>query len=263
MSDSVYRLDLQYHGARFHGWQKQPGVVTVEGALMEAYEAFLKTPVFVDASGRTDAGVHARHQIAVLRAPVNLPSRAIRLGVLKHLPDGVSVFAVERVSEGWRPRPAESRQYRYFLWKGDSPPLFYAPFAASTYLELNVQAMSEAAALILGERDFSSFRAAGCTADHPIRRIDRIVVLNRGFHYEFRVTGNAFLRQMVRILVGTLVEVGVGKRRPEEIPAILESRERANAGQTMPPQGLFLWAIDLPDQANPPIPPTVWEVPMG
>jgi tRNA pseudouridine38-40 synthase len=263
MTEISYRLDLQYHGGKFHGWQKQPNQPTVETALTQAYERFLGSPVFVDASGRTDTGVHARHQIAVLRTERELPAEAIQFGVLPFLPEGISMFRVLSMPEGWRPRPAERRQYRYFLWKGSEPPLFYRPFAASMPQVLDIEKMCEAAELIPGERDFSSFRAAGCTAKHPIRRVDRVVVLNHGPYWEFRVTGNAFLRQMVRILTGTLVEVGLGRMKPEDIPAILEKRDRSAAGPTLPPQGLFLWSITLPGDGPIEIPPTCWELPIG
>jgi tRNA pseudouridine38-40 synthase len=122
--------------------------------------------------------------------------------------------------------------------------------------------MGAAAEQFLGERDFSTLRGAGCTARHAIRRIDRIMVLNRGPYWEFRVTGNAFLRQMVRILVGTLVEVGNGHIPPADIQVILDKKDRSLAGPTFPPQGLFLWRITLPDEPTLAIPPTCWEIPM-
>ncbi|GMV65029.1 MAG: tRNA pseudouridine synthase A [Candidatus Hinthialibacteria bacterium] len=258
-----YRLDLQYQGAFFHGWQFQPNAFTVEQALGEAYQSFLKSPVRVDGSGRTDTGVHARHQVAVLHTSVSIPHTAILKGIQAYLPEGLSVFQAQAVDAGWSPRPAISRQYRYFLWKMTPPPLFYRPFSAWTHYDLNLDAMCEASDHLIGEKDFSSFRGAGCTARHPIRRIERIMVLNRGTHWEFRVTGNAFLRQMVRILVGTLVEVGQGKKVPSQVPDILAARDRREAGLTLPPQGLFLWKIDLPGDPPLQIPPTCWEIPMA
>lgn len=257
-----YRLDLQYHGASFHGWQKQPNGLSVEEALRVAYERFLGSPVFVDGSGRTDAGVHARHQVAILRTQAHLPTGAILKGVLPYLHSGISIFRAEEAPSTWRPRPVEARQYRYFLWKGP-PPLFYRPYAAWVPHSLDIERMAEAAALIPGERDFSSFRAAGCTARHPIRRVDRVVVLNRGTHWEFRVTGNAFLRQMVRILVGTLVQVGTGRIEPGLIPEVLAAKDRTLAGPTLPAEGLFLWKITFSGEREFPIPPTCWEVPIG
>ncbi len=262
MTNSRFRLDLQYDGGFFHGWQRQPNAPTVEEALATAYERFLKLPVRVDGSGRTDTGVHARHQIALLETGKALPPQAIHFGIQPFLPAGVSVFQATPVAADWSPRPAVSRQYHYFIWKGSPPPLFYRPFAAWTPHALNLDRMCEAAALMLGERDFSSFRAAGCTAHHPIRRVERIMVLNRGPYWEVRVTGNAFLRQMVRIMVGTLVEVGRGHLQPADIPTILEKKDRACAGPTMPAQGLFLWKINLPGDGFIEIPPTCWEIPL-
>lgn len=262
MTVTRFRLDLQYDGDFFHGWQKQPNAPTVEEALAGAYKRFLRVSVRVDGSGRTDTGVHARHQIALLEVGKHLPPQAIHLGIQPFLPPGVSVFRVTPVSEEWRPRPAVSRQYHYFIWKAVPPPLFYRPFAAWTHHALDLDRMCEATELMLGERDFSSFRAAGCTAHHPIRRLDRVMVLNRGPYWEVRVTGNAFLRQMVRIMVGTLVEVGRGHLLPADVSSILEKKDRAAAGPTMPAQGLFLWKITLPGDESFDIPPTCWEIPL-
>jgi tRNA pseudouridine38-40 synthase len=262
MTCSRFRLDLQYHGGFFHGWQRQPNSLCVEEALVGAYERFLKAPVRIDGSGRTDTGVHARHQIALLELNQGLPPQALQRGIQPFLPEGISVFKVDPVAEDWSPRPAASRQYRYFIWKKTQPPLFYQPFAAWTVYSLDLDRMCEAASFMLGERDYSSFRASGCTAHHPIRRVDRIMVLNRGPYWEVRVTGNAFLRQMVRILVGTLVEVGRGRLLPSDIPAILEKKDRSHAGPTMPAHGLFLWKIMLPGDETIEVPPTCWEIPL-
>ncbi len=261
-SSSRFRLDLQYQGGLFHGWQRQPNSFSVEEALAGAYERFLKVPVRLDGSGRTDTGVHARHQIALLEIDRKLPPQAIQLGIQPYLPEGLSVFRVTPVTEEWKPRPAVSRLYHYFIWKGCPPPLYYQPYSAWTAYSLDIDRMCEAAAHILGEKDFSSFRAAGCTALHPIRRVDRLMVLNRGPYWEVRVTGNAFLRQMVRIMVGTLVEVGRGRLLPSDIPTILEKKDRSCAGPTMPAHGLFLWKITLPGDGSIEIPPTCWEIPL-
>ncbi len=262
MTCSRFRLDLQYHGGFFHGWQRQPNSLSVEEALAGAYERFLKIPVRVDGSGRTDTGVHARHQIALLEVDKVLPPQAIQLGIQPFLPEGLSLFRVTSVTDDWKPRPALTRQYRYFIWKQVPPPLFYQPFAAWTAYTLDLDRMTEAASLMLGEKDFSSFRAAGCTALHPIRRVDKVMVLNRGPYWEVRVTGNAFLRQMVRIMVGTLVEVGRGRLEPKEVSTILEKKNRSCAGPTMPAQGLFLWRISLPGDGEIEAPPTCWEIPL-
>jgi len=260
MTQRKFRLDLQYRGDLFSGWQTQPGERTVEGALKETYEAFLKTEVFVDGSGRTDTGVHARHQIALLQADTTIPAHALVEGVLPYQSEGFHVFRATEEVPDWGPRPALVREYRYFLWKGNDPPLFLRPYSAGIKYDLDFEAMNRAASFIPGERDFSTFRAAGCTAKHAIRRVDGVEVLDRGAYWEFRVLGNAFLRQMVRILVGTLVEVGRGRQSPEWVGEILERRDRTLAGQTMPPEGLFLWEIQLEENEEPlPIPPTAWD----
>lgn len=254
----TYRLDLQYRGAVFHGWQAVANNHSVEEALTQAYEKFLGVPVSIHGSGRTDAGVHARHQIGILKAECDLPDHAIELGILPYLPEGISIFRVKAMEEGWQPRPAVERHYRYFLWKAEAPPLFYREIAAGTTYDLNLDAMCEAATHIPGDRDFTSFRSSGCAARHAIRRVDRVKVLDHGDYWEFRVVGNAFLRQMVRILVGTLVEVGRGCMESSEMETLLEKKDRTLAGPTMPPQGLFLWRIKLEGDEQLVIPPTVW-----
>lgn len=258
-SEKTFRLDLQYDGHFFAGWQKQPDALTVEGALREAYKRYLGVEVFVDGSGRTDAGVHARHQIAVLKAETRVPAHAVRLGVTPYLTPGVSIFAAEEADPDWKPRPAFMREYRYFLWKAANVPLFLRPCATPCPYELDLEAMRQGASYIPGERDFSSFRAAGCTAEHPIRRVEAVAILDRGDALEFRIHGNAFLRQMVRILVGTLVQVGRGLHPPEWVAEVLEKKDRRAAGPTLQPQGLFLWEIRLAPDDCPKIPPTVWE----
>ncbi|MCA9424519.1 MAG: tRNA pseudouridine(38-40) synthase TruA [Candidatus Omnitrophica bacterium] len=255
----TFRLDLQYDGRYFAGWQKQPDVLTVEGALRDAYGRYLSTEVFIDGSGRTDTGVHARHQIAILKAETRVPAHAIRLGVIPYLHEGLTVFSAEEVSEDWQPRPAFMREYRYFLWKGTIVPFFYRPFATPCQYELDIDSMRAGVAFIPGEKDFSTFRAAGCTANHPIRRVEEVEIVDRGDALEFRIVGNAFLRQMVRIMVGTLVQVGRGLMPPEQVGEILEKRDRKLAGPTLQPQGLFLWRIQLSPEEELAIPPTIWE----
>jgi len=263
MPEKSYRLDLQYHGAPFAGWQEQPGATAVQGSLKESYSEFLGVFVEVEGSARTDAGVHARHQIALLRAETNVPARAIHLGILPYQREGMHVFRAVEVANTWRPRPALSREYRYFLWKEADPPLFLRPFTSGTNCELDLARMVEAAGYLEGEQDFTSLRAAGCTARHAIRRVERVDVIDRGPYWEFRVIGNAFLRQMVRIMVGTLVNAGSGKIEPADVGRILEKKDRALAGPTVPPQGLFLWRIALEEDEEIAIPPTVWETTPG
>jgi len=259
MPEKTFRLDLQYDGRYFAGWQKQPGEMTVEGALRDAYGRYLEAEVFIDGSGRTDTGVHARHQIAILKAETRVPAHAIRLGVIPYLYQGLSVFSAEEVPDDWQPRPAHMREYRYFLWKGAEVPYFYRPFATGCQYELDLESMKLGANHIPGEKDFSSFRAAGCTANHPIRRVESVEIIDRGNVFEFRILGNAFLRQMIRIMVGTLVQAGRGIFKPEAVGEILEKKDRKLAGPTLQPQGLFLWEIKLSPEENLEIPPTVWE----
>lgn len=236
-----FKLILEYEGTAYHGWQVQPGLPTIQGILQTALARIAGAPVHVTGAGRTDAGVHALGQAASFTADVRLDSVTLRRALNASLPRDIVVCEVEEAPPEFDARrSARSRTYRYTLLRRDYPSAWLARHSLYVPLSLNAKAMAEAARVAIGTHDFSAFRAGTCTARTPVR-----TVLEAGWRTEadlwhFEITANAFLQHMVRILVGTFLEVGRGKRAPAEVAEILASRDRRRAGKTAPPQGLCL-----------------------
>jgi len=242
------RLTVEYDGTGLGGWQRQANAPTVQGHLEDALARLLDGPTPVVGASRTDAGVHARAQVAAFRTERAVPLHGVRRGLNAMLPRQIAVTDAREVPDDFHPRfSATGKHYRYLvLARPDRSPRLVTR-AWHVALPLDEEAMRAAAGHIPGERDFSAFRASGCTARTTRRRIDQ-VALSRPDPEEpgllaIDVRGNAFLRNMVRILVGTLVDVGGGRRAPSEIPEILESLDRTRAGQTAPAQGLELVSV--------------------
>jgi len=238
-----YKLTIAYDGTAFHGWQLQPQRRTVQ-AVLEAGVARLtgETPR-VNASGRTDAGVHADGQVVAFDLARPWEPRKLHLGLNAVTAGDVSVKSVEIVADGFDPRRwATSRRYVYRIWNAtwDSP--FLRRYAWRLSHELDVEAMHAAALHLIGEHDFTSFRASQCDAETPVRRIYRSEIARSGSGelIEYTVEATAFLRHMVRNVVGTLVEVGRGARAAGDMPALLSARDRKLAAATAPPRGLSL-----------------------
>jgi tRNA pseudouridine38-40 synthase len=235
------RLVVEYDGTTLSGWQRQDNAPTVQQHLEEALAQLLTHEVSVLGASRTDAGVHARGQVASFRTDRTIPLHGIRRGVNTFLPDCIAVRDAAEVPDDFHPRfSATGKHYRYtILARADRSPrwrdrAWHHPDA------LSIPQMIEGARALVGEHDFSAFRAAGCAAKSPVRRIETIGVTRTDELVDVDIRGNAFLRNMVRIIVGTLVEVGTGKRAPTQVAEILASRDRLRAGITAPPQGLEL-----------------------
>ena len=235
------RLVVEYDGTELCGWQRQLGQPTVQQHLEEALGKLLVHDVAVVGASRTDAGVHARGQVASFRTARPIPLHGIRRGLNSLLPPQIAIREATEVAEDFHPRfSATGKHYRYtLLARADRSPL-WRERAWHHPEPLDIPAMTEAAAALIGEHDFSAFRAAGCTARTATRRIDSIAVTRSGELIEVDVRGNAFLRNMVRILVGTLAEVGTHKRPPGQVGEILASKDRTRAGRTAPAHGLEL-----------------------
>ena len=251
-----FRLLIAYDGRDFHGWQRQPEVETVQGALERALTVMnAGRPMTIAGASRTDAGVHAEGQVAVFdyEGPIN--ERSFFRGLNTLTPRSISVREVARVSDDFHPRfRAIGKHYRYTLWTRPHlpPELYRRALGLKQCIEL--EPMREAARLLLGEHDFSAFRASTCDATHPVRTLYSIDI-TRTDHYLYPieeesgrcvhidVRGNAFLKNMVRILVGTFLDVGQGRRKPQEVVEILASREREKAGPTVLPDGLCLMKV--------------------
>lgn len=232
---------LEYEGSRFRGWQVQPQGPTLQGVLEEALQRLTGVPTRVVAAGRTDAGVHALGQVVSFSTARRLSPEAWKGALNTLLPPEVVVRGVREASEGFDARRwASGKQYRYDILARPDPSPFFRKRAWWVPWILQVEAMREAAALLVGTHDFSAFRAAGCAARHPVRTLRRAEIAVEGDLLRCWFEGDGFLRMMVRNLVGTLVEVGRGRMRPGAMGEILSAKDRRLAGPTAPPDGLYL-----------------------
>jgi tRNA pseudouridine38-40 synthase len=241
----TYRLDLAYEGTAFKGWARQPGLRTVEGVLEEALAAVLREPVRLRVAGRTDAGVHAQAQVASFVTARDLPPERLRLALNAVLPRDVGVHAVAPAADGFDARAARSRTYRYRLWLSPSRPVLERAFVWHVYSSLDTELLKEAAAAIVGERDFSALTPSAHLYHH-CRRTVRAAVWTKaeaGPAWAFEITGDSFLHMMVRVAVGSMVDVARGRLGLEEYLAGLAGGRRAALGRTAPACGLALVAV--------------------
>jgi tRNA pseudouridine38-40 synthase len=245
------RLLVEYDGTGLCGWQRQANGPTVQGHLEAALGRLLAHDVAVLGASRTDAGVHARGQVASFRTERAIPLYGIRRGLNSLLPPAIAIADASEADPDFHPRfSATAKHYRYLLWtRADRSPS-WRDRAWHRPEPLDLAAMRAAATALIGEHDFAAFRAAGCTAKRTVRRIDQVEVTElpgelpgASWVVAVDVRGNAFLRNMVRILVGTLVEVGQGRRPFAQVAEILASRDRTKAGITAPARGLELVSV--------------------
>ena len=238
------RLEICYDGTRYRGWQRLPGTDnTIQGKLEQTLGRILGESVEVSGSGRTDAGAHALGQVANFHCHSPMPPDEILENLRRYLPEDIGIYSCREASERFHARlNARDKTYRYRIWNSDLPCVFGRRFVAVMPLELNVAAMEKAARYLLGEHDFSAFCSAKSKKKSTIRRIDAISITREGDELRFDVTGNGFLYNMVRILVGTLVEVGMGQREADSIPELFGA-PRSEAGALMPAQGLCLMEV--------------------
>jgi tRNA pseudouridine38-40 synthase len=243
MRERTIRLLLAYDGSGFRGWaaQRDPRIRTIEGALTEALGAVLGERVKLSVAGRTDAGVHARGQVASLRTGSARSPLTIRDAVNGRLAPEIVALAVDEAPEGFDARfSATAREYRYRVDVGDVPDPFTARFVWHHPCAPDVRAMRAAARQLVGERDFTSFCRHPGSGKPTVRDLQRVSVTRVGDRLELGFRANAFLHQMVRALTGTLIAAGEGKIDPDAIPAILAARDRSKARQIAPPHGLTL-----------------------
>ena len=233
---------IEYDGTALSGWQRQINAPTVQQHLEEALGKLLVHDVTVIGASRTDAGVHARGQVASFRTERTIPVHGVRRGVNSMLPAAIAVREVTEVADDFHPRfSATAKHYRYTILTRPERSPRWRDHAWHVPETIDLDAMRAGAAGLLGEHDFNAFRAAGCSARTTTRRIDQVDVVRASQELvTIDVWGNAFLRNMVRIIVGTLSEVGRGVRSPAQVSEIVASRDRVAAGVTAPAHGLEL-----------------------
>jgi len=235
------RLTVAYDGTNYHGWQIQKNGITIESELNRCLTELLGEPIQVIGASRTDAGVHALGNIAVFDTGHQMPGRKIAYALNQYLPEDIRIQKSEEVAPDWHPRRCKSRKtYEYRFYRGEFPMPVKRLYSFFTYAELDVVQMREAAAFLEGEHDFRSFCQTGTQAVNTVRTIYDLQVEEQGPELVIRICGSGFLYNMVRIIAGTLLEVGQGRRVPESMTDILAAKDRSAAGPTAAPQGLTL-----------------------
>jgi len=238
-------LGLEYDGRAFCGWQSQRDVPSIQDALERALGQIAGVAVRVHAAGRTDAGVHALRQVVHFDTDATRPLTAWVRGVNRHLPDSVAVLWAQPVSDDFHARfSATGRHYRYLLLSRPVRPALGSGRAGWFARPLDVAAMRQAAGLLIGEHDFSAFRAAECQAKSPVKTLHRLDIADVGGLLAFDFHAGAFLHHMVRNIVGALVYVGAGRESPGWVGELLAACDRSRAAPTFAPDGLYLAGVD-------------------
>lgn len=241
MEKKRVRLVVAYDGTNYHGWQIQNNGITIESELNRCLTALLQEPIEVIGASRTDAGVHAMGNIAVFDTTNRMPAEKISYALNQRLPEDIRIQRSEEVPPYWHPRHCESRKtYEYRIYRAEFPMPVKRLYSLFTYHTLDVSRMQEAAAYLEGEHDFKSFCGTGAQVESTVRTIYSVEVEEQENDLVIRVCGNGFLYNMVRIIAGTLMEIGQGKRDPMDIYTILEAKDRKAAGPTAPACGLTL-----------------------
>ncbi|MBQ8359713.1 MAG: tRNA pseudouridine(38-40) synthase TruA [Oscillospiraceae bacterium] len=238
------RLDICYDGTRYRGWQRLPGMDnTIQGKLETALSRILGETVEVSGSGRTDAGAHAQGQVANFRCACDMPCEQLLSELRRYLPEDIGIYSCREVSDRFHARlNAKSKTYCYRIWNSDKPCVFQRRFVYVMEDVPDLDKMRRAAEMLLGEHDFSAFCANKKMKKSTVRRIDAIAIERIGEEIRISVTGNGFLYNMVRIMVGTLLEVGLGQRSADSIPQLFGAA-REKAGYLVPAQGLCLMEV--------------------
>lgn len=238
------RLDICYEGTRYRGWQRLSGTDnTIQEKLERTLSRILDEPITISASGRTDAGTHAKLQVVNFHCQSQMPCDEILLQLRRYLPEDIGIYSCKNVSQRFHARlNARTKTYIYRVWNSDAPCVFERRFVYVDARKVDLNAMERAADYFLGEHDFSAFCANKNMKKSTIRYIHNLTIRREGNEVVFSVTGNGFLHHMVRIIVGTLLEVGRGERAADSIPA-LYSASRADAGELVPACGLCLTEV--------------------
>lgn len=240
------KLTIEYDGKEFNGWQKQPNKLNIQGEIEKAIKQITGEEVDLTASGRTDAGVHALGQVANFKTNSELPIEKFPIALNANLKKSIVIKSAEEVEERFHSRlTCERKTYRYVINNSKYGTAIYRNLETHIPMKLDIQKMQQAVKYFEGEHDFKAFKASGTSSKSSVRTIYKAEVIDAGNERIYiELTGNGFLYNMVRIIAGTLVDVGLGKIEPEDIKEIIKSQKRENAGKTLPPQGLYLVEVE-------------------
>ena len=239
------KLTIEYDGKDFNGWQKQPNKLNIQGEIERSIKDITGEDVDLIASGRTDAGVHALGQVANFKTDSNIPVEKIPIALNTKLKRSIRILAAEEVDERFHSRyNCKKKTYKYVINNSANGTAIYRNLEYNFSQELNVDKMNEAVKYFIGEHDFKGFKASGTSSKSSVRTNYDAKVYKNGDRVNIELTGNGFLYNMVRIISGTLIDVGIGKILPEEVPDIINSKERTKAGKTLPPNGLYLIKVE-------------------
>lgn len=235
------KLTIEYDGKDFNGWQKQPNKLNIQGTIEQAIQKITGEEVKLDASGRTDAGVHSLGQVANFKTNSTLPIEKFPLAINSNLKQSIRIISAEEVPERFHSRLAcKQKTYRYVINNSQYGTAIYRNLEYHIPQKLNIEKMQAAATFFEGEHDFKAFKASGTSSKSSVRKIYKAEVIKKGDRIYIELTGNGFLYNMVRIIAGTLVDVGLGKIEPADIQKIINECKRENAGKTLPAHGLYL-----------------------
>ncbi len=235
------KIKIEYDGKNFNGWQKQPDKLNIQGEIERAIFDVTGEEVELTASGRTDAGVHSLGQTANFKMENNMPIEKIPLAINSKLKKSIRVQTAEEVDGRFHSRyNCKGKKYRYIINNAPIESALYKDLELHISQRLDIEKMREAVKYFVGKHDFSAFKSSGTSSKNSIREIYKAEIIEDGDRVKIELTGSGFLYNMVRIISGTLVDVGLGKTKPNQIPDIIESKDRGMAGKTLPPQGLYL-----------------------
>ena len=242
---------IEYKGHAYSGWQFQDHSPSVQAAVEQALTKVADEPITTICAGRTDSGVHATGQIIHFETQAERSNYSWQMGTNANLPKDIAVRWIDQVDTGFHARfSAEARSYRYIIHNSQARSALFYKMVTSYYQQLNIEAMQEAAQHLLGEHDFSSYRATQCQAKSPIRNISTISLQKNGDFIYLDISANAFLHHMVRNIVGVLVAIGSGEEAPSWSKTVLDYRDRKKGGVTAPPDGLYLVRVQYPQDFN-------------
>ena len=239
------KLTIEYDGRDFNGWQKQPNKLNIQGEIEEAIATITGEEIQLTASGRTDAGVHAIGQVANFKTNSNLPTQKFIVAINSKIKKSLRIKKAEEVEIDYHRRYNFMRKtYRYIIDNSEYGSAIYRKLEYHISQKLDIEKMKQAISYFEGEHDFKAFKSSGTSSKSSVRKIFKAQVIQQGHRIIIELTGNGFLYNMVRIISGTIVDVGLGKIRPEDISNIILEKDRQKAGKTLPAHGLYLVSVE-------------------